>query len=49
MENVLRAQQQLTWLRNPLWQGRPRPCGKAEAALLHRVYEVLQLHQHLAD
>ena len=25
-------------MQKPMWQVRPRPCGKAEAALLHRAY-----------
>ena len=33
----------LSQLQNPLWQGCPRPCGKAEAALLHRAFVVLSL------
>ena len=30
-------------LQNPMWQGRPRPCSKAEAALPHRTRLVRQL------
>ena len=29
--------------KKPMWQGRPRPCSKAEAALPHHAHVVLQL------